>query len=146
MGTQAEVARPWRVVADTNVAVSALVFRGGRMAWLRDAWEAKWVTPVVSGDTLAEFVRVLTYPKFKLTEQDAKTIVAHYMDHAEAVARVGSPRIPPCRDPDDRMFLRLAYSAKVHALVTGDKDLLSVADRSRIPVMTPDALRIAMKL
>ncbi len=141
MGTQAEVTRARRVVIDTNVAVSALVFRAGQLAWLRDTWDAGSVIPVVSGATLAEFVRVLTYSKFKLTEDETKTIIAYYMEHAEAVEKVGKPRTPQCRDPNDRMFLQLAYTAEVDALVTGDQDLLALAGKSRIPIMTPGAFR-----
>lgn len=142
MGEKAEVARPRRVVLDTNVAVSALVFREGRLAWLREAWEAGRVVPVVSAESVAELVRVLAYPKLKLSEEETKNVLAHYMEHAEAVREVGaSVRIPECRDPDDRIFLRLAYAARVEALVTGDKDLLAVAGKSRIPILTPDALK-----
>ena len=39
------------------------------------------------------------------------------------------------------MFLRLAYGARVDALVSGDHDLLAVAAKSRIPILTPEALR-----
>ena len=41
MGEKTEVARPRRVVLDTNVVLSVLVFREGRLAWLREAWEAR---------------------------------------------------------------------------------------------------------
>lgn len=146
MGEKAEVARSRRVVLDTNVAVSAVVFRQGRLAWLREAWDPGRIIPVVSAETLAELVRVLAYPKLKLTEEEAKSVLAHYMEHAEAVGKVGTPRIPQCRDPDDRMFLRLAYAARVRALVTGDKDLLAVAGKSRVPILTPDALKTAMQM
>jgi len=147
VGEKAEVARSRRVVLDTNVAVSALVCHQGRLAWMREAWEAGRIVPVVSAETLAELVRVLAYPKLKLTEEETKNVLAHYMEHAEAVAKVGTPpRIPQCRDPDDRMFLRLAYAARVQALVTGDKDLLALAGKSRIPILTPDALKTEMQM
>jgi putative PIN family toxin of toxin-antitoxin system len=146
VGEKAEVARSRRVVLDTNVAVSALVFRQGRLAWLREAWEAGRIVPVVSAETLAELVRVLAYPKLRLTEEETKNVLAHYMERAEAVGKVGMPRIPQCRDPDDRMFLRLAYAARVESLVTGDKDLLAVAGKSRIPILTPDALKTEMQM
>ncbi len=146
MGKKAEVAGSRRVVLDTNVAVSALVFRQGRLTWLREAWQSGRIVPVVSAETLAELVRVLAYPKLRLTEEEAKSVLAHYMERAEAVVKVGTPRIPQCRDPDDKMFLRLAYAARVHALVTGDKDLLAVAGKSRIPILAPDALKTAMQL
>ncbi len=141
MGAQKKVA-PRRVVLDTNVAVSALVFRDGRLAWLREAWESGRIVPVVSAETISELVRVLGYPKLKLTEDEAKNLLAAYMEHAEAARTARrAPRIPECRDEDDRMFLRLAYAARVDALVTGDDDLLVVAPRSRIAIVTPEALR-----
>ena len=147
MGAETEVGRPQRVVLDTNVAVSALVFREGRVAWLRGAWEAGRIVPVVSADTVAELVRVLAYPKVKLSEEETKNVLAHYMEHAEAVGEVSATvRIPECRDRDDRMFLRLAYAAKVHALITGDADLLALARRSRIPILTPDGLKTELQM
>lgn len=147
MGEKTEVARPRRVVLDTNVAVSALVFREGRLAWLREAWEAGRVVPLVSAETIAELVRVLAYPKLKLSEEETKNVLAHYMEHAEAVREVGAPaRIPECRDPNDRIFLRLAYAARAEALVTGDEDLLAVAGRSRIPILSPDALKTKLQM
>ena len=142
MGEKAEVACSRRVVLDTNVAVSALVFRQGRLAWLREAWEAGRIVPVVSAETLAELVRVLAYPKLKLSEEETKNVLAHYMEHAEAVREAGtSVRVPECRDPDDRKFLQLAYAAKADALVTGDEDLLTLAGKSRVPILTPEALK-----
>ena len=147
MGEKTEVARPLRVVLDTNVAVSALVFREGRLAWLREAWEAGRVVPVVSAETVAELVRVLAYPKLKLSDEETKNVLAHYMEHAEAVREVSaSVRIPECRDPDDRIFLRLAHAARVDALVTGDEDLLAVAGPSRIPILAPSTLKTKLRL
>ena len=129
-----------RVVCDTNVAVSALVFRAGRLAWLRGAWASAGVVPLVSGETLAELVRVLGYPKLRLAAGETKNLLALYMEHAETVPRVRAPgRIPQCRDPYDRKFLRLAYAAKADALLTGDADLLVLAPRSKIPILAPEA-------
>ena len=147
-GPARALGRPLRVVCDTNVAVSALAFRAGRLAWLREAWAAGTVVPLVSGETLAELVRVLGYPKLRLEAEETKSLIAVCMEHAETIGRVrGAGRIPACRDPDDRAFLRLAYAAKADALVTGDTDLLELAARSRIPIVTPDGLkqRLAVK-
>ena len=146
MGTEEEVGRALRVVFDTNVVVSALVFRGGRLAWLRQAWAGGEAVPVVSRDTLAELVRVLAYPKFGLTAEDTKNLLTHYMEHAEALGEVKTrARLPRCRDEDDRPFLLLAHAARADALVTGDVDLLAVAAQSRIPILTPHDLRQRLK-
>ena len=54
-------------------------------------------------------------------------------------------RIPDCRDPKDEMFLRLAFAAKVDAIVTGDDDLLALAGESRIPILSPSELATRVK-
>jgi putative PIN family toxin of toxin-antitoxin system len=147
VGEKEEVTRPRRVVLDTNVVVSALLFRDGRLSWLREAWEAGRFVPMVSAETIAELARVLGYPRFKLSGDEAKNLLAAYMEQAEAVGEVRrSVRIPKCRDEDDRAFLRLAYAARADVLVTGDKDLLAVAAASRIPVLAPEAFRRMLEL
>lgn len=59
-------AGPARVVLDTHVVLSALVFARRRLAPLRLAWQAQRLAPPVSTPTAQELVRVLAYPKFKL--------------------------------------------------------------------------------
>ena len=54
-------------------------------------------------------------------------------------------RIPKYRDPKDEMFLRLAYAAKVDAIVTDDEDLLALAGESRIPILSPRELAARVK-
>ena len=44
-----------------------------------------------------------------------------------------------CRDPDDDKFLHCAVSAGVHALVSGDKDLLVLKKVSGVEVLPPQA-------
>lgn len=61
-----------RVVFDTNVLVSALVFRS--LQWLVDAWQTKRVHPLVSKETVAELRRVLGYPKFGLSTGDRQVL------------------------------------------------------------------------
>jgi predicted nucleic acid-binding protein len=58
-----------RVVLDTNVVVSALVFGTGRLAEMRIAWQGERLLPLVSKATVEELLRVLAYPKFQLTRR-----------------------------------------------------------------------------
>jgi len=131
-----------RVVFDTNVVVSAFLFRSGTLAWLREAIAKGAMIPLVSDETLAEVVRVLSYPRFALTAEDRDNIVVHYMEHAEAFRQ---PRtraaLPQCRDPHDQMFIRLAYAAKADAIVSGDDDLIVLAAASRIAILAPAAFQ-----
>ena len=131
-----------RAVIDTNVVVSAFVFRAGTLAWLREAIVSGALIPLVSNDTLAEMVRVLAYPRFGLTPKDRESVIVHYMEHAEAIKQPRTrARLPRCRDPHDEIFIRLAYAAEADAVVTGDGDLLALALESRIPILSPAAFR-----
>ena len=136
------MSRLQRAVIDTNVVVSGFVFRAGTLAWLRDAIVKRSLIPLVSDETLAEVVRVLAYPRFGLTAEDRQSIIVHYMEHAEAIRQPRTrARLPQCRDPQDDMFIRLAYAARADAIVTGDDDLLALAQESRIPILNPAAFR-----
>ena len=129
-----------RVVLDTNVVLSALLFAQGRLAPLRSAWRRAAFHPLVSKPTVEELMRALTYPKFKLTPEDQRELVADYLPYCTTV-RVPPrpPATPPCRDPFDVMFLQLAIAGKADFLVTGDKDLLRLDGRIRCPIIAPEA-------
>jgi len=121
--------RPPRVVLDTNVLLSALVFSGGALARLRGLWQSGAVVPMVSTATAQELVRVLAYPKFKLDAGARQELLADYLPWAEVVEIPNPPPpVPACRDPFDLPFLYLATSGRAQALVTGDADLLSIAN------------------
>ena len=51
-----------RVVLDTNVVLSALLFRGGAAAQVRQAWQRERLLPLASTATVQELVRVLGMP------------------------------------------------------------------------------------
>ncbi|MGL4229780.1 MAG: putative toxin-antitoxin system toxin component, PIN family [Casimicrobium sp.] len=129
-----------RVVLDTNIVLSALVFRGGVAARARSAWQAGVFTPLVSTATAQELVRVLAYPKFKLTAEDCEELLADYLPYTTTV-RIPDPppRVPECRDAFDMMFLHLAVAGKAKVLVTGDQDLLALAGQTKFKILTLDA-------
>jgi len=56
------------VVLDTHVLVSGLLF-GGAPGRLVDLWKAERIRPVMSSEMVSEFLLVLAYPKFQLTER-----------------------------------------------------------------------------
>ena len=128
-----------RVVLDTNVVLSALVFGGGAAGQLRTAWQAGAFTPLVSTATAQELVRVLAYPKFRLSAADREELLADYLPHTTAV-RIPDPppSVPQCRDPFDVMFLELAVVGKAKVLVTGDHDLLALAGQTNFSIHTLD--------
>ena len=130
-----------RLVLDTNVLLSALLFHQGELSWLRHAWQSDTIRPVASRDTTAELIRVLSYPKFRLRDDEREDLLGDYLPWCETVAVPELTQIPKCRDPFDRPFLKLALAARADALVTGDKDLLALAEVFSVPILRPAALR-----
>ena len=138
---------PPRVVIDTNLVLSALVFAQGRLTSLRHAWQSGGCRPLVSRDTVAELLRVLTYPKFKLAPDEQQELLADYLPWC-ATVRIPNPppKTPACRDPFDLPFLQLAIAGKADHLVTGDHDLLSLAGDFVCPIITADQFMKALKI
>ena len=117
-----------RVVLDTNVVLSALLFRGGAAAQVRQAWQRERLLPLASTATVQELVRVLAYPKFHLSFAEQDELLADYLPYVETV-RIPQPppKVPACRDVLDLPFMHLAVTGKAQVLVSGDRDLLSIA-------------------
>jgi len=110
------------------VVLSALVFGGGATATVRQAWQSGCLLPLASTVTAQELIRVLAYPKFKLSAAEQRELLADCLPYAEVVTiPQPPPRVPDCRDPDDLPFLHLAKAGKADLLVTGDADLLALA-------------------
>jgi putative PIN family toxin of toxin-antitoxin system len=130
-----------RVVFDTNVVLSALVFRSQRLKWLRRHWLNEDSVPLISLATEAELRRVFAYPKFKLTQAEQSLLLAEYLSFCNEVDVV--VRCPvQCRDREDQVFLDLCESAGADVLVTGDADLLALAGKVGFVIETPEAYRL----
>ena len=127
-----------RVVLDTNVVVSALLFERGSLAWIRTAWQTGLIQPVVAEPTIRELMRVLAYPKFRLNALDLEQLLADLLPWCETWTALIISAEQQVRDPKDQMFVDLALSACVAALVSGDADLLVLRDQlNPVQVLTP---------
>ncbi len=119
---------PPRVVLDTNVVLSALLFGGGPPGRVRVGWQLGRFTPLASTATVAELVRVLGYPKFRLSAGEQEELLADYLPWVQVVQIPSPPpAAPACSDPWDLPFVHLAVAGKASALVSGDRDLLALA-------------------
>ncbi len=134
---------PVRVVLDTNVVLSVLVFGGGAAGQVRSAWQKGALVPLASTATVQELVRVLAYPKFRLSQAEQDELLADYLPYTQIV-RIPRPppQVPPCRDVMDEPFMHLAVAGKAQVLVSGDRDLLAIAaefeQASGCPILTLD--------
>ncbi len=128
------------VVFDTTTVVSALLFANGRLAWLRRHWREGACVPLISRATAAELTRVLSYPRFRLSPDDARELLADYVPHCEAIEKVRRCATV-CRDAADQPFLDLAQTGRAEVLVSGDKDLMALAGQTRFVIETPEDYR-----
>ncbi|MGZ3605244.1 MAG: putative toxin-antitoxin system toxin component, PIN family [Thermodesulfobacteriota bacterium] len=80
-----------RVVLDTNVLISALLFRGG-LSKIVGLWQKGKIIPVISKETFRELLTVLEYPKFSLTQEEIDPIIKYeilpYFEIVEVVKDV----------------------------------------------------------
>jgi putative PIN family toxin of toxin-antitoxin system len=129
-----------RVVFDTNVVLSALLFPAGRLAWLRPHWREGGAVPLISPAMARELTRVLAYPKFRLSEQYRMELLTMYIPYCESFNPADKCPIE-CRDSKDQPLLDLAQCGKADMLVTGDDDLLALAGQTAFLIETPEDCR-----
>jgi putative PIN family toxin of toxin-antitoxin system len=125
------------------VVLSALVFGGGAAGQVRRAWQQGVLLPLASTATVQDMVRVLAYPKFRLSQAEQDELLADYLPYT-ATVRIPQPppKVPECRDALDAPFMHLAVAGKAQVLVSGDRDLLDIAAEferaSGCPILTLD--------
>ena len=125
-----------RVVLDANVLVSALLF-GGRLEPIRRGWRTGRFRPVLSKEIADELVRVLAYPKFRLTREEISALLKTELLPYVEVVDVQEDDRAWCRDPADDKFIRCALAARCRYLVTGDEDLLALREVEGVRIVSP---------
>ena len=125
-----------KVVLDTNVLVSALLF-GGELTKIAGFWRKGMISPLLTRETFQEFRRVLEYPKFALTRNEIALFLEEEILPFFTVVEVKEMTKRVCRDPDDDKFIACALAGKVDYLISGDADLLTLKSYETIKITTP---------
>jgi uncharacterized protein len=129
-----------RVVFDTTIVVSALLFANGRLAWVRGHWRDRACLPLISRATTAELIRVLGYERFRLSLDDRRELLAEYLPCCELIEQTERCSTV-CRDAKDQPFLDLAQSGKADLLISGDQDLLTLVGQTKFLIESAEAYR-----
>ena len=125
-----------RVVLDTNAVISALLFSGSSSK-LVSLWQKGLITALLSRQILDEYLRVLTYPKFKLSPEEIKELIQEeILPYAEVFKPKRRLRVVH-RDPSDNKFIECAVAGKARVIISGDKDLLSLGRYQQIRIQSP---------
>ncbi|MBI3322166.1 MAG: putative toxin-antitoxin system toxin component, PIN family [Candidatus Omnitrophica bacterium] len=118
---------------DSNVLIAAFATRGLCQAVMELCLEHHEL--ILSRDVLEEVHRNLR-EKIKLPAARAGEVVSFLKSRAKVISPEPlDPRI--CSDPGDVKVLGAAVAGKADLLVTGDKELLSIAVVRGIPVVSP---------
>jgi putative PIN family toxin of toxin-antitoxin system len=124
---------PARVVYDTNVWVSGLLWRGEPHRCLRLAY-AGLVKPVYCLEMLAELSHKLRR-SFHFSENRIEAVAYDFRRLGEQVDVPGKLRVVTA-DPDDDKFIECAVIADASIIVSGDRHLLSLGAYGTIHIIT----------
>lgn len=122
-----------RVVADTNVLISAVMFGGLPKTFLDLALlgSLSLVTSAALLDELDEKLRL----KFQISADDVSTIRAKLEATAELVSPVTTLQVVT-DDPDDNRVLECAIEGSADCIVSGDRHLLKIVAYESIPILS----------
>jgi putative PIN family toxin of toxin-antitoxin system len=123
------------VVFDTSVWISAMHFErrmGTPVLALEQARNRD--TLGICDEIVEEISRVLT-EKFNWEPSAVQGRLSYLLTRSLRVRITGALRV--CRDPNDDMVLECALLAGAQAIVTGDKDLLTLGSHKQIRILTP---------
>ena len=122
-----------RVFFDTNVLISAYTARGLSADLFRLVLtEHELLTGEVN---ILEFKRVLGQ-RFRIPTSEVAQVEPELREHT-IVAKPDETLDLQIRDDDDTWVLASAVLGQADALVTGDKDLLDVAESAPLPILSP---------
>ena len=127
------IAKEISVVLDTNVVLDLLLFKDSRAVALRLALTNQALRWIATERMLDELGQVLRRPALSSWGHDSKQLMAEAEQLCQRVpscAETGS-RVPRCTDPDDQMFIDLAWRWPAPLLFSRDRAVLRLARPAR---------------
>ena len=119
------------VVFDTNILLDLFLFNDFRALHLKQALIEGKIDALATPATLEEFADVIARPLFSLNQAQQEQILLQWRGIAKAIddkELLKSPWI--CQDPDDQVFLDLAFTAKPCTLISKDNEVLRFANKA----------------
>ncbi|MFO1350151.1 MAG: putative toxin-antitoxin system toxin component, PIN family [Gammaproteobacteria bacterium] len=128
-----------RIVLDTNVVVSALLWRGTSyqlLAALRQRAPLQLFSSTALVEELAEVLaRPFAIERLALLGKTASAVLADYLEAVELVEPLSVPQVV-LRDPDDDQVIAAALTAHAEVIVSGDADLLTLGHYHDIAILS----------
>jgi len=127
----------YRVVVDTSV-VSAAIRAGKAYGFLLKAVLGGKCALVTSDEIINEIREVLCRPKFRLDKNEVDNVVSALESLSDIIET--KSKFSVVRDPADDMFINAAYDGGADYIVSGDRDLLDLAEFKGIRMVTVDEM------
>ena len=112
-----------RAVVDTNVFIFSTLYEG-YASKLLSYWQRGRFIYLISKRVLEAYIKVLSYPRFRLTEEEIKWIIQKELLPYIETVRIKIPVSAIKTDPSDNIFLSTAVEGKASFIVSGDRHLL----------------------
>lgn len=124
-----------KYVLDTNIIVSALLFRESLPRQVFDQAKSSGII-LISQSTLSEIQNVLARPKLRryITPSERDLFLISFAKTAKLIKI--QQTITACRDPKDNKFLEVAVNGGAKAIISGDQDLLLLHPFNNISILT----------
>ncbi len=124
-----------KVVIDTNVFVSS--FFGGNPKKIIDLWKNQKITLCLSHAVLDEYIDVLRRIGMK-DETALVELLALFSRGFNILFTTKTPKVKVVKnDPDDDKFIECAVALKADAVITGDREVLTIKEYMGIRILTP---------
>ena len=122
-----------RVVIDTNVVISALVF-GGKPRQILELVADRTISVYLAEELLTELRRKITskFPDFAVDLEKYERLI----NRDGIVVKLGLLQVRVSQDSNDDMFLETAMLGKCDCIISGDKDLLVLKEYEGIKIAT----------
>lgn len=129
-----------RVVLDTNVIVSRVIFDKGAPARILKLGRAGAFTLLISEPILAEYRRALSYKDVRarhcFSVQDVAREIRSLRESAVTVQATEHVRVVR-DDPKDDIFLECALAGGADYIVSGDSHLLALREFRGVRILSP---------
>ena len=133
-----------KVVLDTNVLISAIMF-GGKSREILEMGISGKIRIATSQDILKELAGVLVDKKFRASVLFVQQTIHELSEICEVV--IVTDEINAIKDdPDDNRILECAVSSKADYIVSGDAHLLSLKHFKRIKIYSPSDFLLNVKV
>jgi uncharacterized protein len=125
----------FKVVFDTNVLVSAILFGGPPRECLELVIEGE-IELYISKGIISEFEGVLRRDKFGVAEENLRYIISSI----DLIAKFVSPKSKLNiikKDPEDNKFIECALESEADFIISGDSHLLELSEFQKIKILKP---------